>query len=106
MMDAILITAKNFTIKIKLKFMSHVSWVAVFAMIKSSLFLLIFASLAPFGMANEEWILAQAPMDSPYYREVLKQMFPEYFAEIERVENEVQGRQKILGNSRNFQGFF
>lgn len=64
-------------------------------MIKSSLFLLFLASLAIPGWSNEEWIMAQAPMDSPFYRDVLKQMFPEYFAEIERVESGVKGKEKF-----------
>lgn len=40
---------------------------------------------------NEEWTRAQAPMESPFYRGVLKEMFPEYFAEVEMKENEING---------------
>jgi hypothetical protein len=50
-----------------------------------------FAVAIQHGSANEEWTRAQAPMDSPFYRDVLRKMFPEWFAEMEMKQHEIEG---------------
>lgn len=52
---------------------------------------MIFCLILKVVVGNEEWIMAQAPLESPFYRGVLKQMFPEWFKEVEMKENDIQG---------------